>query len=72
MNTLLNLLIMEKKKQPDIPLETPNPSKTQEITPSLDPEEPLVIPPEEFPDLIPDEEFYEPPPYEISVPGEGP
>ena len=45
-----------------------------EINPEMDPAEIPAIPvkPEEELDFIPDEEFYEPPPYEAPDPGEGP
>jgi len=63
---------MEKKMQPGKPMEIPVPQKREEIVPPFDPEEPFVIVPEEIPDIIPDEELNEPPPYEIEIPGEGP
>ena len=61
---------MPKKKQPGNPSEVPSPEKHPEIKPA-DPEEPLNIP-EEDPDIVPDEEPFEPPPYEVPPPGERP
>ena len=62
---------MGKHRQPDIPVEIPTPGKHEEIVMPIDPEVPLVIP-EEDPDIIPDEETFEPLPYELPIPGEGP
>jgi len=53
------------------PSEFTNPDEHEEIIVPLDPEDPIVVP-EDDPDLIHDEEAYEPPPYEMPVPGEGP
>ena len=64
--------IMEKKKQPDQPLEIPSPAHKPEIEPPVDPEEPISIPPEEIPDIIPEEDPYEDFPYEAPPLGEGP
>lgn len=52
------------------PFEIPSPGIIPEIEPPFDPEEPFV--PEEDPDLIPDEDPFETPPYEVPPPGEGP
>ena len=65
-----NSTMHTKNKQQKIS-QTPLPEKHPEIEPSVDPEEPL-IPPEEDPDLIPDDDPYKTPPYEIPPPGEGP
>ena len=62
--------IMPKKIKPDKPFEIPSPQKHPEINPVIDPEEPIV--PMEDPDIIPDEDPFETPPYEIPPPGEGP
>ena len=61
---------MPKKIKPDKPFEIPSPQKQPEINPVVDPEEPIV--PIEDPDIIPDEDPFETPPYEIPPPGEGP
>lgn len=63
---------MEKKIQPGPPVEFPPPEKRAEIVPIIDPEVPLIIVPEEIPDLIPDDEPFETPPYELPPLGEGP
>jgi hypothetical protein len=64
---------MEKKTQPTKPDKTPTPPvKKETIGPIIDPEEPLIIVPEEVPDLIPDDEPFETPPYETPPLGEGP
>jgi hypothetical protein len=64
---------MEKKTQPVKPDKVPTPPvKRETIEPIIDPEEPLIIVPEEAPDLIPDDEPFETPPYEIPPLGEGP
>ena len=60
---------MPNKKQPGKPFEIPSPEKHPEIEPA-DPEEPII--PEEDPDIIPDENPFETPPYEIPPPAEGP
>ncbi len=46
----------------------------KEINPEMDPSEIPAIPlkPEEVMDIIPDEEEYEPPAFEVPEPGEGP
>lgn len=62
---------MPKKIQPAKPFETPLPEKHPEVTPPVDPEEPLGTP-EEDPEIIPEEEPFEPPPYEVPPPGEAP
>jgi hypothetical protein len=41
-----------------------------EVKPIIEPEDPVI--PVEDPDIIPDEEPFETPPYEIPEPGEGP
>ena len=46
------------------------PDKLPEINSPVDPEDP-VVPPED-PEIIPDEDPFESPPYEIPPPGEGP
>jgi hypothetical protein len=61
---------MPKKIQPGQPIEVPGPLIYPELEPPFDPEEPIV--PEEDPEIIPDENPYETPPYEIPEPGEGP
>jgi len=63
-------IVMAKKIKPDKPLEIPSPEGKPEIDPIIDPEEPLI--PTENPDIIPDEDPFETPPYEIPPPGEGP
>ena len=60
---------MPKKAPPDKPIETPYPVKPPEITPAIDPEEPVL--PVEDPDIIPDEDPFITPPYEIPPPSEG-
>ena len=61
---------MEKKTQPAKPAEIPLPEQHPETQMPIDPEEPLT--PEENPDIIPDENPFETPPYELPDPGEGP
>jgi len=61
---------MPTKKIPGQPIEIPSPAKHPEIRLPVDPEEPVV--PVEDPDIIPDEDPFENPPYEIPEPGEGP
>jgi hypothetical protein len=61
---------MPNKKQPAEPSEIPG-KMHPEINPPVDPEEPLV-PPEDDPDIIPDEEIESPPYDEPAPPGEGP
>lgn len=61
---------MPKKIQPAKPFEIPPPEKNPEINLPVDPEEPII--PEEDPDIIPDENPFETPPYEIPPPAEGP
>ncbi|HTQ63850.1 MAG TPA: hypothetical protein VMI12_03585 [Puia sp.] len=56
---------MPTKKKPEAPSEPPSP----EIKPVKEPENPVA--PEEDPDMIPDKEPVETPPYEIPPPGEG-
>ena len=61
---------MAKKKEPGKPPENPSPEKYPEIKPQADPEEPII--PGKDPDIIPIEEPFETPPYEIPPPAEGP
>lgn len=61
---------MAKTKKQDKPFEIPSPGKHPETKPVYDPEDP--IPPEEDPDMIPDDDPFENPPHEIPVPGERP
>lgn len=56
---------MPTKKKPEAPSEPPSP----EIKPVKEPENPVA--PEEDPDMIPDKDPVETPPYEIPPPGEG-
>jgi hypothetical protein len=58
------------KKQPYKPTKIPPPAGLEEINPLVDPEDLIV--PEEDPDIIPDEDPFENPPYEAPEPGEGP
>ena len=58
---------MTKKIQPVQP-EVPSPDAHPEIHTPSDPGEPAI--PEEGPDIIPDEEAFERPPYEFPPPGE--
>ncbi len=61
---------MKKSTPPIRPPEVLPPSKIPEISPLIDPEEPLI--PEEDPDEIPEENPFVSPPYEIPPPAEGP
>jgi hypothetical protein len=61
---------MTKKKPPERPIETPAPEIQPEIEMPVDPENPLT--PQEDPDIIPFEDPYETPPYEVPPPAEGP
>lgn len=61
---------MPKKIVPGQPVEYPSPGKHPEIQEPVDPEEPII--PEEDPDIIPDEDPFENPPYEVPPPAEGP
>ncbi len=61
---------MPKKIQPGKPFEIPSPEKHPEINLPAEPEEPIVH--EEDPDIIPDEDPFETPAYEIPSPAEGP
>jgi hypothetical protein len=61
---------MPTKKQPGKPIETPPPGKNPEIIQPLDPEEPII--PEDDPDMIPDEDPFVTPPFEVPPPAEGP
>jgi hypothetical protein len=60
---------MAKKKKTAKPFEIPPPKKHPEIEP-VDPEEPIST--IEDPEIIPEEDPDETPPYEPPVPGEGP
>ena len=61
---------MPKKLKPISPIEIPSPDKNREYDPDYIPEIPVL--PVEEPDLIPDEDPFETPPYELPEPGEGP
>ena len=54
---------MTWKKMYDHPLEFPEPGKQPEFKPSINPEEPFL--PEENPEIIPWEDPFETPPYEM-------
>jgi hypothetical protein len=54
----------------DTPLEFPVPEPQPELNPNVDPEDPIL--PEEDPEIIPWEDPFETPPYEVPPPGEGP
>lgn len=61
---------MATKKTPERPNEFPAPDKHPEIIQPIDPEDPVM--PIEDPEIIPDEDPFETPPYEIPPPGESP
>jgi len=61
---------MAKQTTPEKPIEIPQPEKEPEIEPPDYPEEPFI--PGADPDVIPYEDPFETPPYELPVPGEGP
>ena len=61
---------MAKKITPDKPVEIPKPLVIPEWDSPVDPDEPVI--PLEDPEIIPDEDPFENPPYEIPEPGEGP
>ena len=61
---------MQKNKMTIKLPEVKPPEKTVEVPEPIDPEEPLL--PDEGPDVIPDEEPFETPPYEVPPPAEGP
>jgi hypothetical protein len=61
---------MTTKKQQDKPVDIPAPDKHPEIIQPVDPDETVI--PVEDPDVIPDEDPFETPPYEIPAPAEGP
>ncbi|WP_460551083.1 hypothetical protein [Ferruginibacter profundus] len=61
---------MLPKKLPVKPVEIPVPKEKPEIELPIDPEAPLI--PEEDPDIIPEENPFETPPFELPEPGEGP
>lgn len=64
---------MSQKKIPGKPPETPSPKIVPGIKHPAVPEEPeLPEEEEEDPDIIPDEDPFETPPYEEPPPGEGP
>ena len=68
---------MTMQTTPRKPFEAPVPEKKPEIKPYPDPDEPTIPPeepvmPGENPDLIPEEDPFETPPYEVPPPGEGP
>ncbi len=61
----------KKENQPKQPVEVPPPpGKNIESDPDRVPELPQL--PDEEPDIIPDEDPFETPPYEVPEPGEGP
>lgn len=60
----------KKIKKKEEPNEIPFPKKEPDINVPIDPEEPLL--PKEDPNVLPDENPYETPPYEVPQPGEGP
>jgi hypothetical protein len=64
------LYTMPRKKQSPGPAEIPAKKSSPKIKPGEEPEYPVL--PEEEPDIIPDEDPFETPPYEIPEPGEGP
>ena len=64
------ILIMAKKIQPEEPIGVPAPRRDPEVYPEEIPETPLL--PAEEPDVIPQEDPFETPPYEVPPPGEGP
>jgi hypothetical protein len=68
-NELFNLIVA-KKRNTRYPPEFPLPEKPGEVDSPSDPEEPLI--PEEEPDMLPEEEPFETPPYEVPPPEEGP
>lgn len=51
-------------------MDIPIPEKKPEMPTPADPEEPII--PVEDPEIIPDEDPFENPPYEVPEPGEGP
>jgi hypothetical protein len=59
---------MAKKTKKTI--EIPLPEKYPETKPHTDPKEPII--PEEYPGIVPDEDPFGTPPYEIPSPGERP
>lgn len=62
---------MAKKLTPEEPVVVPAPLRDPEIDPEEVPGEPVIIP-GEGPDVIPDENPFVEPPYEVPPPGEGP
>ncbi len=62
--------MLKKKKKIDTPAEIPKPKKEPDVAAPIDPEQPLL--PEEDPGIIPEENPFETPPFEIPAPGEGP
>jgi hypothetical protein len=65
-----NVAIMAKKIKPHQAPEIPGPGEPPEIKTPVDPEEPLAS--EIDPDISPEPDTDETPPYEIPAPGEGP
>ena len=61
---------MAKKITPEEPIVVPAPLRDPEIDPEEIPENPII--PGEGPDVIPDENPFVVPPYEVPPPGEGP
>ena len=72
MDEPINQRNMPKKKPAIPPEEIPAPGKHPhpEVFPEEVPEAPVT--PEEEPDIIPDDDPFETPPFEIPIPGEGP
>ena len=63
-------MTIPKKKIPDKAIEIPTPKKEPDITVPIDPEGPSI--PNEDPEIIPEENPFETPPFEVPKPGEGP
>jgi hypothetical protein len=61
---------MIQKKKPEKPSELPQREIKPEVEAPVDPKNPFIG--EDDPDVIPFEDPFEPPPYEIPPPGEGP
>jgi hypothetical protein len=61
---------MAKKIQPEEPIGVPPLRRDPEVYPEEIPEAPVL--PAEEPDVIPQEDPFETPPYEVPPPGEGP
>lgn len=60
----------KKEKQPQKTVEVPPPGKNLESDPDRLPEVPAV--PGEDPEVIPEEDPFDTPPFEVPEPGEGP